>query len=117
MASFPSSFYTLGCIGGAISPTLTGLFVQYTKTSWRGMTYLLAGVSGATLILQYLYVPDTSHEECRAVILRRETGKKWVWEWEAINFTRCLGMLKDKRILMIVSTRLPTVIYAVGGRH
>ena len=67
------------------------------------MCWLLASTSTMTVILQMLFVPDTSHHRSRYAEERETSGKRWIFEWEAVNPLRCLETLKDPKVLMIVS--------------
>lgn len=90
-------------MGGAISPAITGLFVQYTASSWRGMLHLLAGLSATTFLLQLIFVPNTHHTPTPYAQVRKLTGKKWIFRLEAFNPWVCIRTLKDWRLAAIVS--------------
>ena len=99
-------FYTLGCIGGAISPSITGLFVQLTAGTWRNMCWLLASLSATTLVLQILFVPDTAHERSPYALERDKSGRSWIFRRDSVNLVKCLEMFKDPKILTIVNKKL-----------
>lgn len=99
-------FYILGVTGGAISPAITGLFVQYTAVPWRGMLYLLAGLSATTLLLQLLFVPNTQHTPTPYAQARKLTARKWIFRLEAINPWACIRTLKNWRLAAIVSRKV-----------
>ncbi|CAD6584050.1 MAG: C-8 sterol isomerase, partial [Tremellales sp. Tagirdzhanova-0007] len=72
-------FYTLGCIGGAMSPSITA----------------------TALVLQVLFVPDTAHQKSPYALETEGTGKILVYRWRAVNFVKCLEMFKDPKIFII----------------
>ncbi len=98
LAAYLPRFYILGVMGGAISPAITGLFVQYKLVSWRGMLYLLEGLSATTLLLAiafcaqhagYPHAVRTSQEAHRQEVdLPPRSDHSWV----------CIRTLKDWRL-------------------
>lgn len=96
-------FYILGVMGGAISPAITGLFVQYTSSSWRGTLYMLAALSATTLVLQLLFVPNTQHTPTPYATLRGASGERWIFRWSAVNPWICIRTLRNWRLAAIVS--------------
>ena len=87
-----------------MSPSITGVFVQFTEGSWRNMCWLLASLSATALVLQVLFVPDTAHQKSPYALETEGTGKILVYRWRAVNFVKCLEMFKDPKIFIIVSS-------------
>ncbi|WVR08471.1 hypothetical protein IAU60_005526 [Kwoniella sp. DSM 27419] len=94
-----AGFYMVVLLGPAISPVIAGIFSEYTSTTWRTSQYFIAGMGALSVVLTFVFLPETSHPPLPHETLKKEKGKKFVWYW--CNPFRSLALLLWPNILLI----------------
>lgn len=115
-------FFSLGALGSAISPAISGLLVEYTKPAWRSSCWLLAALSATVLILQLFVVPDTAHHPSPHAVEKTARGRKFVIKFpNPVDSLRCLryhDVLLLVRVVTIVLTAVSLhVVHPIWGLH
>lgn len=83
----------------SLAPTVGGVTAHYF--SWRATQYGLFFAGLISLMLTYLFQPETSHPGARGVekLIRSEGRARWVW----LNPFQSLALLRSPNVTCIVS--------------
>ena len=91
----------------SVAPTIGGVTAHYY--SWRATQYGLFFAGFVSLVLTYLFQPETSHPGARGVDELHRLGEKAHWVW--LNPFKSLALLRSPNVLLVV--RFSTHLYGL----